>query len=79
MSKFNYEWWTVDITDTAGRITWKFKGKNKDNVIRQINKAVSESHSKENAERDCWHRMPRIIEVHWDTLKLDRVGYQRLS
>lgn len=78
MSKFNYEWWTVRILDTSGWNTWEFKGKSKENVVRQINKEVAYTNSKENANRPFWERKARIIKVDWDSLTLDRIGYQRL-
>ncbi len=77
MAEYNYEWWTVQITDTAGTVTWEFKGKNKNNVIRQIKKLVKETNSKENAQKPALFRKAPITAVHWETLKLDRVGYQR--
>ena len=70
MASFNYEWWTVEITDQVGTLTWEFKGKSKDSVIKQINKEIEES------KYDC--RRPEILNVNWDSLKLDRIGYQRL-
>ena len=78
-ASFNYEWWTVEITDEAGTLTWEFKGKNREGVVRQVEKAVKDSNSEENQRKDVWHRKPRIIGVNWETLKLDRTGYQRLS
>lgn len=79
MSNFHYEWWTVRILDTTGWCTWEFKGKNRENVVRQINAEVSDTNSKENTTRPFWKRKPKIIKVDWDSLTLDRVGYQRLS
>lgn len=65
MPKFNYEWWTVTIKCRTGVLTWEFKGKNKESVIRQIKKIAKSDDS--------------ILEIYWDTLLLDRIGYQRLS
>lgn len=79
MSSFNYEWWTVKIQDEAGTLTWEFKGRSKENVIKQIQKEVKDSNSEANAMRDVFHRKAKIIKVFWETLKLDRIGYQRES
>jgi len=79
MAQYHYEWWTVDIRDEAGTCTWEFKGRNRETIVRQINKEVADTNSDKNAARSVWERKPRILEVNWNTLKLDRVGYQRLS
>lgn len=63
MANFQYEWWTVDIRYRAGTFSTEFKGKNRDSVIRQI--------KKEEASDDL------VVEVLWDTLHMDRKGYQR--
>ena len=78
-AKWHYEWWTIDIRYDAGVMTTEFKGKSKENVIRAIKKMVKDSNSEENLNAPWWYRQNRVIEVYWDTLKLDRVGYQRLS
>ena len=62
-SSFNYEWWTVRIKERTGILTWEFKGKSKDHIIKQIQKEMKKGD---------------ILEVYWDTLTLDRIGYQRL-
>ena len=62
-SGFNYEWWTVRVKERTGILTWEFKGKNKDHIIKQIQKEMKKGD---------------ILEVYWDTLTLDRIGYQRL-
>ena len=51
---------------------WK-KDINKENIIRQIKKEVKEINSGKRGYQ------PQIIEVYWETLRLDRIGYQRLS
>lgn len=73
MKTFNYEWWVVSIHFTNGTVDCEFKGKNKENIIRQIKKEVKEINSGKRGYQ------PQIIEVHWETLRLDRIGYQRLS
>lgn len=77
MVDFRFEWWTVEIRDQLGTCTWEFKGKSKEHVIKQINKEVSDTKSDKNKQREIWCRKPEILEVYWDTLKLDRVGHQR--
>lgn len=77
MESFQYEWWTVEIKYQSGTYVIEFKGKSKENVIKQIEKEVKESNSQKNLEKDFWHRKQRILEVYWDTLQLDRKGYQR--
>lgn len=79
MAEFHYEWWTVDIRDACGRMTWEFQGKDRDHIIRQIEKEVKFTNSEKNALMDFWHQKPKILEVYWDTLKLDRIGYRRMS
>lgn len=74
MGAFEYEWWTVDVKTEGGTITYEFKGKNRENVIKQINKEVKKSND---PDLPWWERGARIIEVFWNTLTLDRVGYQR--
>lgn len=73
MKTFNYEWWVVSIHFTNGTVDCEFKGKNKENIIRQIKKEVKEINSGKRGYQ------PQIIEVYWETLRLDRIGYQRLS
>lgn len=79
MSKFHYEWWTVQIKELTGEITLEIKAKSREHAVRQIEKAVTESNSEENKSRPWFERKTPILAVYWDTLTLDRVGYQRLS
>lgn len=79
MASFKYEWWTVKIQDEAGISTCEFKGRSKENVIKQIQKEVQDSNSETNFMRDVWHRKPKIIKVFWETLTLERIGYQRIG
>lgn len=78
MAQFNYEWWTVDITDESGTCTWIFKGRNRQTITKQIEKCVRETNSEKNASMPVWYRKPKILAVHWDTFKIDHVGYNRL-
>lgn len=76
-SSFQYEWWTVEmLIQGHGRMTAEYKGKNKESIIKQIRKEVAFTNSEKNLTADVWHRQNRIQEVFWDTLKLDRIGYQ---
>lgn len=75
---FQFQWWDVDIQYSSGKLTTEFKAKSRDHAIKQIQKMVKEYNSEENQKRPVWFRRPRVIEVYWDTLCLDRVGYQRL-
>ena len=77
MGSFQYQWWTVDILFDCGKLKAEYKGKSRDHVIKQIKKEIAFTNSEKNLSADCWHRQNRIIEVYWDTLTLDRVGYQR--
>lgn len=73
MARFQYEWWMVDIRYGTGVVGCIFKGKNKESVIKQIEREVKRTN---NLSSDPWG--DRIIEVYWDTMKLDRKGYNRL-
>lgn len=77
MGEFKFEWWTIDIRDECGRMGWEFKGKDRDHVIKQIEKEIKSTNSKRNASSDVFHRRPKILEVYWDTLQLNRIGYTR--
>ena len=77
MSKFHYEWWTVNIKYPTGTRCREYKGKNKDGVIKQIKKEIKYTNSPENLNKPILFQDARIVSVDWDTLKLDRIGYQR--
>lgn len=79
MTDFNYEWWTVEIAvENMGFDTWEFKGKSKDHIIKQIEKAIKDTNSEKNLQKGWLEgRKQRIREVRWETLKLDHIGYQR--
>lgn len=71
MADFHYEWWLIDVLETTGHITWEVKGKTKEHALKQIEKRVKN----QNENKYCGN----VIEVYWNTLRLDRIGYQRLS
>ena len=62
MKTFEYEWWDVKAKCLTGTYTLEVKAKNRENAIKQFNKK----------------NFPDVIEFLWDTLTLDRKGYQRL-
>ena len=74
---FQYEFWTVEIRYDVGRFLTEFKAKDKEHAIRQIEKEIKFTNSEKNLSASWQRRRNRIIEVYWDTLKLDRVGYYR--
>lgn len=45
MTKFHYEWWTVEIKFHTGVLVCEYKGKCKESVIRQIKRDFEESNS----------------------------------
>lgn len=72
MGQFQYEWWNIDLKEATGLITLEVKAKSKDGAIKQI-KRIAEKHDKEvQAVRPDFR-----TEIYWDTLTLDRKGYQR--
>lgn len=73
MGSFQYEWWTVVMIQATGRYTVEVKAKSRAGAIKQIEKMAK--------EHDDFVRVVRpdfSTEVLWDTLTLDRKGYQRL-
>lgn len=78
MGKFQYIYFLVDVAEPCGRITYEIKAKSEENAIKQINKMVSESNSAENLKLSWFERKAPILNVYWDTLRVDRVGYERL-
>lgn len=80
MTKFHYEWWTVEIKFHTGVLVCEYKGKCKESVIRQIKRDFEESNSEKNLNcKYWWEQKDQMLEVYWDTLKLDRIGFKRLS
>ena len=76
MASFNYEWWNVKIRFTNGTFTYEVKAKSKEHAIRQIEKDFKFTNSEKNLSKPFWERQAPMVEVFWDTLELDRVGYQ---
>ena len=76
---FQYQWWTVDVLLDVGRITAEFKARDKEHVIRQILREVEKTNSPENIAKPWYDKTWKqpIKNVYWETLKLDRIGYQR--
>lgn len=71
MSKWHYEWWTVKVQETTGVWTWEVKARSKKHAIGQIKKRVRD----QNADT----HQGDVVEVFWDTLELNRIGYWRLG
>ena len=72
MGQFQYEWWTVSVREATGVVVWEMKSRNKDAAIKQI-KRMAKKHDEFIQQR----RPDFRTEVFWDTLTLDRTGYQR--
>ena len=80
MSEFNYEFYTIEVLEATGRCTWEIKAKNAENAAKQIRKAVERTNKTAHDKSLPWlERGVEVLEVYWDTMKLDRIGYQRLS
>lgn len=76
-SSFQYEWWTVQMTvEGNGVMTAEYKGKSREHVVRQIEKEIAFTNSDKNLSAG-WKRQNRILDVFWNTLTLDRIGYKR--
>ena len=70
---FQFEWWNINVREATGLITWEVKAKNKENAINQIKKMAQEHEEFIRKVRPDFK-----IEIFWDTLTLDRKGFQRL-
>ena len=74
MADFHYEWWHVKIKEATGETWVEFKAKSKDHAIKQI-----KQYAKKHTEFVQKRRPDFETVVYWNTLTLDRIGYQRLS
>ena len=72
MVQFQYEWWTVTAREATGTIVWEVKARSKEGAIRQIKQMAREHDKFVQKSRPDFH-----TEIFWDTLTLDRTGYQR--
>lgn len=70
---FEYEWWTVEVREATGKITWEVKAKNRSNAEKQIVKWAKEHDEEVNRVRPDFK-----TTIYWDTMVLDRKGYKRL-
>ena len=70
---FEYEWWTVEVREATGKITWEVKAKNRSNAEKQIVKWAKEHDDEVNRVRPDFK-----TTIYWDTMVLDRKGYKRL-
>lgn len=69
---FEYEWWTVDVREATGRITYEVKAKNRKNAEKQVIQMASRHDEFIQKVRPDFK-----TEIYWETMKLDRTGYQR--
>lgn len=67
-----YQWWTVKVKEATGETSWEVKAKSRENAIKQINKQANEHNESIQRVRPEFE-----TEVFWETLTLDREGYQR--
>ena len=72
MGQFQYEWWTVKAKEATGLATWEVKAKNRSGAEKQIVKMAKEHDDFVQKVRPDFN-----TEVFWDTMNLDRKGYQR--
>lgn len=74
---FQYEFWTVEILYDVGRMLVQYKAKDKEHAIRQIKKEIKDTNSEKNLSAPWYKRRNRVVDVAWETLTLDHVGYIR--
>ena len=79
MASFNYEWYTIKMEDSCnGIMTYEFKGKSKDHVIKTIKTYVKKINAlAKDTKLPWWDRGAEITAIYWETLTLDRIGHQR--
>lgn len=76
----HYTWYTVKVIEQTGTVTWEVKAIDEDHAKRSIKDRVREQNLRaENTYLPIAFRGGRVIEVLWDTFRVDRIGYQRLS
>ena len=79
MSEKHFEWWLVDVLETSGKITWEIKCKSEEHAKKQIIARVKKQNKiADDTTAPVWKRSGKVIEVFWNTLKIDRIGYQRI-
>ena len=72
MGNFQYEWWTVEAREATGLITWEVKAKNRGNAEKQFRQMAKEHDAFIQSRRPDFRTV-----VFWETMKVDRIGYQR--
>ena len=72
MGTFQFEWWTVEVKEATGLLTWEIKAKSKEGAIKRIQKLAADHTKEVRTVRPDFQ-----TEVFWETMKLDRKGYQR--
>lgn len=76
MGSFQYEWWTMNCIVCGMSMTLEVKAKNKENAIKQFKKMADIDKAITFADKI---RAKQLSEgkMLFDTLQLDRKGYQR--
>lgn len=77
MGSFQYEWWLVDVIINGTRMALEVKARNKENAIKQIEKMANPEKAKDFFEEITAKQLTEG-KIFWETLRLDRKGYQRL-
>ena len=77
MSSFQYEWWLVDVIINGTKMALEVKAKNKENAIKQIEKMANLEKAKTFEEMITATQLTEG-KIFWETLRLDRKGYQKL-
>ena len=76
----HYTWYNVDVIEQTGTVTWEIKAIGADHARRRIKDRVREQNLRaEDTSLPIAFRGGRVIEVLWNTFRVDRIGYQRLS
>lgn len=73
IKNFQYEWWNVEVQEATGKTTWEVKAKNEEGAKKQFNKMAKQHNDFIQKVRPDFN-----TTILWNTLKLDRKGYQRI-
>lgn len=70
---FNYEWYTVDVIESTGKITWEVKAKDYGKAVEQIKRRASkQNRDADNKDIPWWKRGGYVKEVLWETISSSR-------
>ncbi len=72
MGAFQYEWWVVKAREATGIIDWQVKAKSKDGAIRQLKQMAIDHDEEIQRVRSDFNTV-----IFWETLTLEKKGYQR--